>query len=160
MCRKEIEFINVKMKCVRIVTFCLLVYPCIVFAQINTNINPNGWNVIEYPNGRVASEGMMRDGKPDGFWRSFYPTGIKQSEGNRLNFLLDSTWVFYTEKGDTLEIINYRLGKQTGYSYQYETITQRNHVSRHYLKLKELYLDGKREGQAIKIGRASCRERV
>ena len=126
------------------------------FSQTNTKVNPDGYNTFYYPNGKVSSEGMMRNGQADGYWKTYYVTGLMKSEGNRVNSLLDSTWVFYTETGDTLEIINYRLGKKSGYSYQYETITERNKVSKHYLKLKELYLDNKRE----EIGRASCRERV
>jgi len=125
-----------------------LLFTANVLAQTNTTINPNGLNTFKYPNGRVSSEGMMRNGKPDGYWKTYYPTGILQSEGNRVNALLDSTWVFYTQTGDTAEIINYRLGKKSGYRYQYETVSQRNQVSKHYLKSKELYLDDKLEGPA------------
>ena len=120
-----------------------------VFAQTNTNTNPNGYNYIYYSGGRVASEGMMRDGKPDGYWKSYYPTGIMSSEGNRVNFLQDSIWVFYAQTGDTTKIINYRLGKKSGYYYTYETIIERNRLSKHYLKSKELYLDDRREGQSF-----------
>jgi len=119
-----------------------------LFSQTNTKENPNGKNTFYYPNGKVSSEGMMRDGKPDGYWKAYHPTGMLQSEGNRINFLMDSTWVWYTQTGDTAEIINYRLGKKSGYFYKFETVTQRNSVSRHYLKSKELYLDDKREGES------------
>jgi len=125
-----------------------LLFTANVLAQTNTAVNPNGFNTFKYPNGRVSSEGMYRNGKPDGYWKTYYPTGILQSEGNRVNALLDSTWVFYTQTGDTLDIINYRLGKKSGYRYQYETVTERNQVSKHYLKSKELYLDDKLEGPA------------
>jgi len=117
-------------------TVCLL-FSANLFSQIDT---------IYYPNGKISSVGMMRDGKPDGFWKSYYVTGMLKSEGNRINFLMDSTWVFYTQTGDTSEIINYRLGKKSGYYYQFETQTQRNQVSRHFLKSKEMFLDNKREG--------------
>ena len=118
------------------------------FAQINrdSDFNPNGWNVILHTNGKVASEGMMRNGKPDGYWKSFYPSGIMSSEGNRVNYLRDSIWVFFTQTGDTSQIINYRLDKRSGFLYQFETVTERNRVSKHYLKSKELYLDDKKEG--------------
>ncbi len=114
-----------------------------VLAQ--TNI-PDGYTVFHHPNGKVSSEGMMRNGKPDGYWKSYYVTGVMSSEGNRVNFLRDSTWVFYTQTGDTAQIINYRLDKKSGYHYQYETVTQRNNVSKNYIKSKEMYLDDKREG--------------
>jgi len=126
---------------------CLL-FTANVYSQTNTKINPNGWNKILHPNGQTASEGMMRDGKPDGYWKAYYVTGVMMSEGNRVNFLMDSTWVFYTVTGDTAEIINYRLGKRSGYRLLYETVTERNSVSKHYLKSKELFLDDRREGTA------------
>ena len=125
-----------------------LIFTANVFAQTNTTVNPDGPNTFYYPNGRIASEGMFRNGKEDGYWKTWYPTGIIKSEGNRLNFLLDSTWVFYTQTGDTAEIINYRSGKKSGYRFQYETVSQRNNVSVHYLKSKELYLGDKPEGPA------------
>ena len=138
--------------CFRYIAFCLMV--CLlsaanVFAQTNAKIDPNGYNKFYHPNGKISSEGMYRNGQPDGYWKTYSVTGLLKSEGNRLNMLLDSTWVFYTETGDTLEIMNYRLGKRSGYNYQYETVTERNRVSKHYLKSKELYLDDKREGQAL-----------
>jgi len=119
-----------------------------VFSQCKTVVTPNGYNIICHPSGRIASEGMMRDGKPDGYWKAYYVTGVMRSEGNRVNFLRDSTWVLYTPTGDTTEIINYRFDKKSGYRYLYETVTERNSVSRHYLKSKELYFDDKREGPA------------
>ena len=126
---------------------CLL-FEANIFSQANTKINPNGYNTFFHPNGKVASEGMYRDGKPDKYWKTYYLTGVLRSEGNRVNFLKDSTWVFYTATGDTSEIINYRSDKRSGFYLQYETITQRNNISRHYLKSKEIFLDDKREGSA------------
>ncbi len=135
-------------KCLINIAFCF--FTCFVFlnhsySQTNKT-DPNGYNTIYYPNGKVASEGLMRNGKPDGYWKTYYITGTIKSEGNRRNSLLDSTWVFYTETADTLEIIHYQLGKKSGYTYNYGTITEKNNVSKHYLKSKELYLDDKKEG--------------
>ena len=52
-----------------------------------------------YENGSISSEGYLRDGKPDGYWKTFYPNGKLKSEGNRKNYQLDSTWNFYAETG-------------------------------------------------------------
>ena len=41
-------------------------------------VNPNGYNKFYYPNGQISSEGMMRNGKPDGYWITYYVTGIKK----------------------------------------------------------------------------------
>ena len=79
----------------------------------------NGFVQIFYPNNnQVSSEGIMRDGKPDAYWRTYYVTGVIKSEGKRTNFLLDSLWVFHNNKGDTLMKISYMFGKKNGY---YET---------------------------------------
>jgi uncharacterized protein len=40
----------------------------------------DGYQVFKYPNGTISSEGLMRDGKPDGFWKSYYVTGVKKSK--------------------------------------------------------------------------------
>ena len=128
--------------------FCLLYLPNAI-SQTNTKVITNGYNKFYYPNGKIASEGGMKNGKPDGYWKTYYVTGVMKSEGNRRNTLLDSTWIFYTETADTSEIINYQMGKKTGYLYTFETITEKNNISKHYLKSKELYLDDKREGQAL-----------
>ena len=57
----------------------------------------------------------MRQGKPDGYWKNYYESGILKSEGNRKNFLLDSTWRFYDESGRLVLEINYKNGKKNGY---------------------------------------------
>lgn len=87
------------------------------YAQDTNNLN--GFKVFYYPNGIKSSEGLLVDGKPEGWWKSYSEKGVLISEGNRKNFLLDSLWVFYNEKGiKTLEI-NYQEGKKTGQRIQY-----------------------------------------
>jgi antitoxin component YwqK of YwqJK toxin-antitoxin module len=61
----------------------------------------DGYQVFKYPNGTISSEGLIKNGKPEGYWKSFYVTGVKKSEGRRTNYLLDSIWVFYDQSGDT-----------------------------------------------------------
>ena len=67
-----------------------------------------------YENGMLSSEGTLRDGKPDGYWKTYYPTGQLKTEGNRKNFLLDSTWNFYSEKGIIQKSISYRDDVRNG----------------------------------------------
>ena len=111
--------------------------------------NPNGYNVFYYPNGKKSSEGYMKNGQPDGFWKTYYPSGILKSEGNRKNTLLDSTWIFYNEKGDTIEIINYKYGKKNGYNikYYYQYDDSGKIISKKIIS-KELYLNDKKEGKS------------
>ncbi len=113
------------------------------YAQ-QSEVNPNGYNRFYYPEGGISSEGTLRNGQPDGYWKTYFPNGKLKSEGLRTEFKLDSTWVFYTEKGDTLNIINYRYGKKNGYHYTYTSFDDSIHHN--IVESKELYLDDKKQG--------------
>jgi len=86
--------------------------------------NKNGYNKFYYENGKVSSEGTMRDGKPDGYWKNYHDNGKLKIEGNRKKFLLDSTWKFYDNKGRITKSINYREGKKNGPTIIYDTLQQ------------------------------------
>ena len=73
-----------------------------------------------FENGIVSSEGTMRDGKPDGFWRTYYPNGQLKTEGNRRNFQLDSTWNFYAENGKLQKTIQYEKDIRKGQECIYD----------------------------------------
>ncbi|MBQ7490351.1 MAG: hypothetical protein IJT51_07545 [Bacteroidales bacterium] len=83
------------------------------------SINPNGYNRFRYPNGQISSEGWLKDGKPEGWWKSYNENGTLVSEGNRINHLLDSTWTFYNNDGAKTLVINYKKGKKNGERIQY-----------------------------------------
>ena len=100
-----------------------------------------------YPNGQVSSEGLMKGGKPDGYWKTYYVTGVTKSEGKRTNYLLDSIWNFYNQSGELTQTISYSIGEKNGYSIQYRYDNplkpgQATTVSR------ELYVNGKKEGNS------------
>jgi hypothetical protein len=40
---------------------------------------------FRFENGAVSSEGYLRDGKPDGSWKTYYSNGKLKTEGNRKN---------------------------------------------------------------------------
>ena len=113
------------------------------FAQENGTLK-DGYQIFKYPNGSISSEGLIKNGKPEGFWKSFYVTGIKKSEGKRTNYMLDSIWVFYDQTGDTTEKINYLYGKKSGWYYKYKKEPLRGI----YIWSKELYAADRREGIA------------
>jgi antitoxin component YwqK of YwqJK toxin-antitoxin module len=112
-------------------------------AQQNKMVK-DGYQVFRYPNGTVSSEGYFKNGKPDGFWKSFYVTGIIKSEGKYTAFLLDSVWLFFDQTGDTLEKINYLYGKKNGWSYKYK----KDPSAGLYIWSKELFAGDKKEGTA------------
>jgi len=111
----------------------------------NTEVPKEGFNQFKYPNGAISSEGIIRNGKPDGFWISYYVSGVIKSEGKRTSYLLDSTWVFFNQRGDTIEKINYILGKKNGYNFKY----QEDPVKGTYVASKELYAGDLKEGNAL-----------
>jgi len=73
-----------------------------------------------YENGMVSSEGYLRDGKPDGYWKTFHSNGKLKTEGNRKNFQLDSTWNFYSEKGVMQKSITYSGDNKNGWERLYD----------------------------------------
>jgi len=115
-----------------------------VYSQTGSNIQ-DGYQIFRYPNGTISSEGIFKNGKPEGFWRSFYVTGVKKSEGRYTNFQLDSIWLFYDQAGDTIEKINYLFGKRNGYSFKYK----KDPFKGIYVYSKELFAGDKREGTAF-----------
>jgi len=74
------------------------------------------YKIFRHKNGNIASEGTLVDGRPDGYWKTYYDDGTLKSEGNRVGFELDGKWIFYSEKADTTLIINYKSGKKDGVS--------------------------------------------
>src|SRR5512136_2329773 len=125
------------------VAILLLISAGFVFGQAEQQIK-DGYQVFRYPNGAISSEGLIRNGKPDGFWKSYYVTGVLKSEGKRRSYLLDSIWVFYDQSGDTTEKISYLLGKRNGYYIKY----QKDPVYGSYVYSKELFAGDKKEGVA------------
>jgi uncharacterized protein len=115
----------------------------IILGQENRDIK-DGYQVFKYPNGNKSGEGLIKNGLPDGYWKNYYVTGVKMSEGKRTNFLLDSIWIFYDQVGDTLEKINYLVGKKNGYYYKYK----KDPTAGNYIWSKELFAGDKKEGTA------------
>jgi antitoxin component YwqK of YwqJK toxin-antitoxin module len=128
----------------RVSFFILLILICKICSAQENGTLKDGYQVFKYPNGAVSSEGIIKNGKPDGFWKSYYITGIKKSEGRRSVFLLDSIWIFYDQAGDTTEKINYLSGKRNGWSYKYKKDPSRGV----YLWSKELFAGDRKEGTA------------
>ena len=91
-----------------------------LFAQNDNGINTNGYNIFYGEDSTIVSEGIMKNGKPDGYWKNYYSTGVLKSEGNRKDFLLDSLWKFYDEERELLLDINYKFGKKNGFRTTYQ----------------------------------------
>ncbi len=103
---------------IKIVLFLSLAVSVLQAQQVT---NPNGYNRFLYENGKISSEGTMKDGKPNGYWKNYYKNGKLKIEGNRVNFLLDSVWKFYDDKGRLTKTIDYKTGKKNGLTCNYDT---------------------------------------
>lgn len=122
----------------RLFIFLIFNFYFLVFKSQVTN--PNGYNIFYYENGARSSEGTMRDGKADGYWKNYYKNGILKIEGNRKNFALDSIWKFYNDKAKITKAVNYLDGKKNGYSISYDT-NQR-------VSSKEAYINDIKQGNS------------
>lgn len=79
----------------------------------------NGYVTFRHDNGNVSSEGLLQDGQPEGWWKSYNEEGILISEGNRKNHLLDSLWIFYDDEGKKTLELSYKEGKKYGKRIRY-----------------------------------------
>lgn len=104
-----------------------------------------------YTNGKISSKGYLKNNQPWDFWKSYYITGIIKSEGKWRDNKLDSIWIFYDQVGDTLQKINYYLGKKNGYHFKY--FTEDNY--KNIISSKELYINGKRNDKSLYYFKAS-----
>ena len=75
---------------------------------------PPNYKIFHYPYGVISSEGILVDGKPDGYWKSYSEEGVLISEGNRKNFELDGVWKFYAPTGELRMELEYKNGKKDG----------------------------------------------
>jgi len=135
------------MKIILKISFTIALIFSILFCY-SQEVNQNGYNIFYYTAGTKASEGTLKDGKPEGYWKTYHPDGKLKSEGNRKNFMLDSVWIFYNQKGDTSEVINYLNNKKSGYYYKYISLDT-NGVHKNIVKSKELYLNDIQQGKSF-----------
>ena len=101
-----------------------------------------------YPNEQVSSQGTMKNGKPDGYWMTYYVTGVIKSEGKRNNFLLDSIWNFYNQSGELVQSISYKNGNKNGFSIRYRYNNPR-YPGQATMISRELYVNGNKEGNSF-----------
>lgn len=160
-CINTLIIIHLKKKKFLII-ICLCVQSLLTYSQSN-----DGLKQIElyYPDGPLAGRGFMRDGKPDGYWINFYSSGVKKSEGNRVNFELEGPWIFYDTTGAVAHVIEYRQGRKNGKYVSYEnglikdscifvndTIFGRKYsYELGFLKYVYSFKDGKEHGNAFEF---------
>ena len=73
-----------------------------------------------FANGILRYEGITdEDGKRQGYWKEFYPTGELKSEGNYIDSKQDGGWKFYFENQKIEVTGRYKNGKKEGTWYWY-----------------------------------------
>lgn len=60
-----------------------------------------------YEENIISSEGPIKNGLPNGYWKNYYPDGQIKSEGNRVNGKKQGPFRFYDSKGNLTLEINY-----------------------------------------------------
>lgn len=116
------------MKLILASLFCFLIASC---TSKNNNINDqtiqpvaqdetSSGDFIElHENGNIKIQGNLVDRKREGHWETFYPNGVKQSESNYKNGLLNGKSASYYPNGSTRYVGEYYDDKQTGIWYFY-----------------------------------------
>lgn len=101
----------------RVTVFLLSLLACLPsFAQSEDSLV---FKTYYYEGGAKSSEGYLLQGKPEGYWRSYYRNGNLKAEGNRKNYQLDSLWTFYNEEGQKTAEIPYQKGLKDGVVRRY-----------------------------------------
>lgn len=96
----------------RFVSVCLLTLIAAMMPLLGRSQTEH--KVFRYANDSISSEGTLVNGKPDGYWKTYYENGILKSEGNRKDFKLDGRWYFYSEEGDTTLVVDYQNDMKNG----------------------------------------------
>ena len=121
----------------------LLAFQLSLFAQ-------NEFKVFYYPNGQKSSEGFLVEGKPDGYWKNYFDTGVIKSEGNRKEFQLDSTWKFYRLDASLQQSIEYKANVKYGEESYYDSLGRKERTTSYINDIKsgpaaEYYSSGKQK---------------
>ena len=97
----------------------LFCFPLFLSAQF-VDSGRADYKAYYYESGELSSEGYLKDGKPNGYWITYYQNQLRKSEGNRKAFLLDGPWKFYDEEGNLSQIITYKEGKKDSVNIIFE----------------------------------------
>ena len=82
----------------------------------------NGNGVIKnfYDNGKIAAEGQLKNGYPDGTWKYYHLTGSISGTGNMIEGQRQGPWKFYLDTGKLEAEGNYKNDEIDGVWKFYE----------------------------------------
>lgn len=110
------------------------------YFSLSTALAQSEYKIYYYSDSVKSSEGTLIDGKPDGYWKTYYQNGNLKSIGKRTHFLLDSIWNFYSPVNTIEKSITYFEGKKNGLYTEYYPSEK--------AKSKIMYVNDLREGEA------------
>lgn len=113
----------------RLITLFFVFIHCVLWAQNKE------YKVFKNENNVKISEGLLVDGKPEGYWINYYPNRLKKSEGNRKNFLLDSVWNFYNDQQILVQSTTYKEGLKHGIETLYYPNKQIKEIKKYCLNI-------------------------
>lgn len=115
-----------------------------------TDGRKNGAWVSYYPSGKIAAQGSYVNGEPTGLWSYYHPNGQLSSTGTFTDGKKDGYWVSYSVDGSKLS--ECRLANGTGQYQEYYPSGK--------LKITGNMVDGQREGEWIFYREDGTREGV
>lgn len=94
--------------------------------------------ILFYPTGETFAEGAYEDGKRIGLWKFYHQNGKLSQKGNYRDGLSHGDWTWYFENGSVKREEGYRKGKEDGEFIEYDQVGEVIH--------KGAYIDGYKNG--------------
>jgi antitoxin component YwqK of YwqJK toxin-antitoxin module len=92
-----------------------------------------------HDNGKLKTQGTIKDGLPHGEWKQYYENGQLQWQGQYVNGIMDGEWKSYHDNGQLFWVVKYVNGETEGEWKQYYDNGQ--------LEEEGKYVNGKEEGE-------------
>lgn len=119
------------------------------------------WRYYAEADGSLQSEGEFVDGRKNGAWKLFYPSGEVAAVGSYVNDEMNGEWTYYHEGGAVSSTGQYMEGKRNGYwtafnrdgtksseaTYHEGSGEYREYYADGSLKIKGNIVDGRKHGK-------------
>jgi uncharacterized protein len=87
---------------------------CTTLAWTQPEMENCVWTIYTFPEGNKASEGCLKNGQPEGEWKTYFENGQLKSVGFRTDFELSGTWIFFHSNGKKQRSVEYTSGVKNG----------------------------------------------
>lgn len=122
--------------------YCLIVLSTFSFFGFGQEeINPNGYNIFYFENGKIASEGNFKNGLPEGQWKAYFPSEVLKSVGSKQRGKSEGVWKFYNDDGNLAWLYPYQDGLKNGCAIQYDSVGN--------IVKETFFVDDKKQGEEV-----------